>query len=313
MKLFGRRARDPRLEDRLEAFRQGDVSAESTGPRVEAMLDDLGLAPQPREDVATGWTLDTASGRVTAVLARHDGELRLFHFFGYVDEAAATREGYAELLRINARLEGAHYCVVEIDGRQYRALRALVCPEGLELPALALALESLLRQARQTLPEDEPRPDPRFAFGDQLVAHGGALPPGSVDAALGEATVAVEGALGQLGLDWRVDEDQVHDWRISTDLGDVQIFLRPEGTSLVVRFLLEQLRPDDSVSFYQRFLEKSAEESAYCALTDAGTAERWMWVQAVVSARTIRPAVLAYAIQGVLRQARPWVEASSVR
>lgn len=273
------------------------------------MLGELGFSPRARDDVETGWTLETDAGGVTAVLDRHDDELRLFHFFAYADDFVATTEGYGELLEINAGTDGAHYCLLELDGRRYLALRALVCPEALELPAVALVLESLLRQARQTLPgEGALEPSVPFALGDQVAARGGVLPPGGVEAALREGAVAVAGALAELELDWWTDPGELHDWRIPTDLGDLQVFLRPEGTSVVVRFPLEQMRPDDYVQLYERFVERSAEESAYCALTDAGTAERWVWVQAVVSARTIRPAVLAYALQAVLTQTRSWIE-----
>jgi len=295
------------LEDRLASHRVG-VSAEPPGPKLEGMLRELGFVPVAREDVATGWTLETDAGRVTAVLDRHDGELRLFHFAAFADEIPATVGRYGALLGINAGLDGAHFCLLELD-RRYLALRALVCPEGLELPALALALESLLRQARLTEPEGAPEPDAEFALGDELVRRGGVLSPAGVPAALTEGAAAIERSLSGLELDWWIDPDQVHDWRIATDLGDLQVFLRPEGTSVVVRFLLEQMRPDDSGQFYEHFVEKSGEGSAYCALTDAGAGERWIWIQAVVSARTIRPEVLAYAIAAVLEQARTWREA----
>jgi len=318
--LFRRRPRVPTLEERLTGYRAAPVSAEAAAPRVEAMFSELGLAPRAREDLENGWTLETEAGRVTAVLDRDDGELRLFHFFAYADEAPATKEAYAELLEVNAGLDGAHYCLIESD-RRYLALRALVCPEGLELPALALALESLLRQARQTVPEGEPEGDSRFVLGDELTARGGVLPPEGAEAALEEGAPAVESALAALELDWRVDpewrrdpaygvgRDRAHDWRIATELGDLQVFLRPEGTSLVVRFPIEQMTPEDTAQFYERFVERSAEESAYCTLTQADAGERWMWVQAVVSARTVRPPVLAYALEAVLTQARSWIEA----
>lgn len=178
MPLFRRRPRVPTLEERLTGYRAAPVSAEAAAPRVEAMFSELGLAPHAREDVENGWTLETDAGRVTAVLDRDDSELRLFHFFADADEAPPTKEAYAELLEVNAGLDGAHYCLIELDRRRYLALRALVCHEALELPALALALESLLRQARQTVPEGEPGGDPRFAVGDALAARGGVLPTG---------------------------------------------------------------------------------------------------------------------------------------
>lgn len=307
--LFRRRPRVPRLEERLTARREPTVSAEPAAAKVESMLGELGLTPHPRDDVASGWTLETDAGRVMAVLDRQDGELRLLHFAAYADEVSATRERYAELLAINAGLDGAHYCLLELDGRRYLALRSLVGPDGIELPAVALALESLLSQARMTVPEGEPQPDAAFPLGEDVAARGGVLLPGGAEAALAEGAPAVESALSALELDWRIDPDQVHDWRIATDLGDLQIFLRPGGTSAVARVLLEEMKSDDTAQFYEHFVEMSSEESAYCALTEAGPGERWMWVQAVVSARTIRPAVLAYAIAAVLKQARSWIEA----
>jgi len=199
------------------------------------MLSELWLSPRARDDGPDSWTLETDAGRVTAVLDRHDDELRLFHFFAYADDFVATTEGYGELLEINAGTDGAHYCLLELEGRRYLALRALVCPEALELPAVALVLESLLRQARQTLPEEgAPEPSGPFALGDQVAARGGVLPPGGVEAALREGAVAVGGALAELELEWWTEPGELHDWRIPTDLGDLQVFLRPEGTSVVV-------------------------------------------------------------------------------
>jgi hypothetical protein len=306
--IFRRARKRALLEDRLGAFWRERTAADSEAPaaRLGALLEELDVGWRAEADPTLGWRLETPAGRFLAGLGRQTKQAT---FLQFIEPWAlrAPETTAVTLLDANLASNGAHYCLNDLDTGPHLTLRSLVGPPAIELGALALALESLLRQSEHTVGVDEPRPSGPSPTLERVSSIRRGLDPGP--SGLDACATRVEQALTELELDWHAAPDRAHDWRIELDLAPLQLFLRPTGEALGVRIPAWEAREHEREELWQALLDASGRGGAWYSVSEHDETGQWVFATAVVSTQTLTAGALAYSLEEVLRHARDFIEA----
>jgi hypothetical protein len=304
--IFRRARKRALLEDRLGAFWRERSAADSEAPaaRLGALLEELDVGW--RDDSSMRWRLETPEGHFLAGLDPKEEQVSLLQGIEPW-RLRAPETTSVTLLDANLASNGAHYCLKDREAGLHLLLRSLVGRPAFELGALALALESLLRQSEHTLGADEPRPTGPSPTLERVSSIRRSLDPGP--SGLDACAARVEQALTELELDWHAAPDRAHDWRIELDLAPLQLFLRPTGEALGVRMPVWEAREHEREELWQLLLEVSGTRGAWFSVSEDEQAGQWVFATAVVSTQTLTAGALAFSLEEVLRHARDFVEA----